>query len=91
MASENGEPKKCSEERAIQIGIKGPLSRKFVADALQIVDVTPLAKLVEDAHRSNDLGAAMVALRAQLPDERAYIPRCTAATLDRLNICSTLT
>lgn len=88
MTSENGEPKKSSssDERAIQIGIKGPLSRTFVDGALQITDVTALAKLLGTAHGADDVPSAMQALESQLPNERPYIPLCDVATSERLRI-----
>lgn len=86
--SEDGQPKKSEDERAIQIGMKGPISRQFVAGALEIADVTPLAKLVGTAHGAEDVASAMDALQAQLPSERPYVPRCDAAVLERLCISS---
>ena len=43
LYSEKGEPRKLLNKRAIQIGMKGPLSELYVRSVLSIQDVTPLA------------------------------------------------
>ena len=50
MYSEKGEPRKLLNKRAIQIGMKGPLSELYVKSVLSIQDVTSLALMVGIAH-----------------------------------------
>eukprot|EP00050_Salpingoeca_kvevrii_P008723 m.304716 g.304716 ORF g.304716 m.304716 type:complete len:230 (-) comp17240_c0_seq1:253-942(-) len=81
---EKREPRKMPRTRAIQIGLKGALSHYFVEHALCIDDVTELAHRVGKAHQAKDQAAAMEELRADLPDERPYLPQCPDEVLMRL-------
>lgn len=80
------EPRKMLRERAIQIGLSRDLSERFVTSIVAVVDVSALAKRVGEAHRSKDVRGAMEALRAELPDERPYMPRCAPRELVRLRL-----
>ena len=81
------EPRKMLRERAIQIGLSRELSERFARSILAIVDVSALARRVGDAHRSSgDVRAAMEVLRAELPTERPYMPRCAPHELVRLRL-----
>merc|ERR1712217_906529 len=76
--------------RAIQIGMKGPLSCYYVSQALSIVDVTALAHEVEHAHglAPDDCQSTVEQWLAcgRLPDERPYMPQCNEETLSRLRL-----
>merc|ERR1712080_472968 len=67
--------------RAIQIGMRGDLSRYYVASAISIMDVTSLAHTVQKVHElmTEDCEAAVKDLlsRGILPIERPYSPQCT--------------
>ena len=80
------EPRKMLRERAIQIGLSRELSERFARSILAVVDVSALARRVGDAHQSKDVRAAMEVLRANLPTERPYMPRCIAKDLVRLRL-----
>jgi len=82
------EPRKCECLRAIQIGLKGPLSRLYVESALKIEDVTNLARQMGEAHAIDDKEKRMSAIEdllPSLPKERPYMPRgCSEDVLKRL-------
>jgi len=84
------EPRR-EEQRAIQIGMKGELSRFYVGSALSIQDVSALAREILNAHAlwetPHEEEAAMKLLQGELPDERLYVPRCEGDVFDRLRIC----
>ena len=90
------EPRKMLRKRAIQIGIKGPLSEYYLRSILSIEDVTELAQDVGRAHLL--LGSKkdpfkpgegpMQLLAPRLPDERSYLPCCPPATLQQLGMLS---
>ena len=80
------EPRKMLRERAIQIGLSRELSERFTRSILAVVDVSVLARRVGDAHRSEDVHAAMGMLRTELPAESPYMPRCTVQELVRLRL-----
>jgi len=79
------------DQRAIQIGMKGELSRFYVRSALSIQDVSALAREIHDAHAlwetPHEEEAAMRLLQGELPDERLYVPRCEGDVFDRLRMC----
>lgn len=83
------EPRRAGK-RAIQIGMKGELSRFYVESALSIQDVSALAREVHDAHAlwktPHEEEAAMRLLQGELPDERLYVPRCEGDVFDRLHM-----
>lgn len=85
------EPRRIEGERAIQIGMKGELSRFYVRSALSIQDVSALAREIHDAHAlweaPHEEEAAMKLLQGELPDERPYVPRCEGDVFDRLRMC----
>lgn len=89
MSSEGRAPRKMLRARAIQIGMKGQLSKFFVESALAIVDVTDVSAAVGQAHSAKDPGEcaeAMQELLPALPEERPYLPRCTPEVLERLGM-----
>lgn len=75
---------------AIQIGMKGDLSRYYVAQALSITDVTSLAHAVQEAHAlgPKDCKAAVqqMVVCGRLPDEHPYMPQCAEDVLLRLRL-----
>mmetsp|Transcript_34308 Transcript_34308/g.79305 ORF Transcript_34308/g.79305 Transcript_34308/m.79305 type:complete len:146 (-) Transcript_34308:35-472(-) len=78
------EPRKMLRARAIQIGMKGELSRFYVENTLSIEDVTALSRAVGEAHgikNATAMNETMAALGPELPDERAYMPRCSEEVL----------
>jgi phosphopantetheine adenylyltransferase len=79
-------PRRMLRERAIQIGLSGDLSERFVASIIAVTDVTELAHRVGAAHAAKDVAAAMAALAPELPAEREYLPRCEPAELVRLQM-----
>jgi len=79
-------PRKMLRERAIQIGLSRELSERFARSVLAVIDMSALARRVGDAHRSKDVHAAMENLRAELPTERPYMPRCAPRELVRLRL-----
>lgn len=71
-------------KRAIQVGVKGELSKRYVEAITEIVDVTELSHRIGDAHArgsSAAVTAAMAELESQLPFERPYVPHCPDKTL----------
>jgi len=97
-SAEGREPRKMLRRRAIQIGIKGRLSEKYVESTLSIEDVTDLSHRVGIAHaallsRTHKPGNdnPMNDLRELLPDERAYLPQCSEECLQRLGMKSGVT
>jgi len=98
FSADGDEPRKMLRSRAIQIGIKGNLSEKYVDAVLTIEDVTALAHRVGEVHKilamgsnrsrrirfESDQCASLEAL--PLPVERVYLPQCTNCTLERLGM-----
>mmetsp|Transcript_4466 Transcript_4466/g.8582 ORF Transcript_4466/g.8582 Transcript_4466/m.8582 type:complete len:414 (+) Transcript_4466:71-1312(+) len=88
------EPREMPRRRAIQIGLSHEFSRKYVASALSIEDVTGLAHAVGRAHRAKSKNKSLNAAKAikeaitsllpRLPIERPYMPRCPKEVLCRL-------
>lgn len=80
--------------KAIQIGMRGDLSRYYVAQAITITDVTSLAHSVQNAHSlsAQDSVSTIQQLLASghLPNERPYVPHCSQDVLSRLRLCSKL-
>lgn len=91
LRSEGGEPGRDAclyGGRAIQIGMKGDLSRYYVEQALSIEDVTHLSHAVHDAHAlsKDDCQVAIQQMLDchRLPNERPYLPQCAEDVLIRL-------
>ena len=98
--SEDGEPRKMLNKRAIQIGVKGYISEFYVKSVLSIEDVTDLAYLVGIAHNvlinnkwivvKNKKRATKInfteELIKQLPNEQIYMPKCSTSTLEELGL-----
>lgn len=87
--SEKNEPRRMVHQRAIQIGLSGPLSEYYVDHILFIQEVTDLAHQVGAAHKmkkENDTALAMEALRKELPNERPYLPDLTKSKLQELGM-----
>lgn len=84
------EPRRMLVDRAIQIGLKGPLSERYVSSVLSIKDVTALGHMVEAVHYAGRPNCnsedAIAQLLPQLPVERPYIPHCSVSTLDALGM-----
>lgn len=83
----------AQEQRAIQIGMKGALSRFYVENALLIEDVTALAHAVASAHAepSPETEPAEPAEPTEpteptLPAERPYAPRCSVEVYSQLRL-----
>ena len=75
---ESKAPRKMLRRRAVQIGLSRHLSKRYVASAISIQEVTDLAHRVEQAHRQktrNDCLQAMHLLLSELPIERPYLPK----------------
>lgn len=83
MSGDGKVSRKMLSTRAIQIGLKGPLSQKYVDSVLSIEDVTDLAHRVGKAHRANTKDA-MDALLPDLPEETDYLPHCSEEVLQNL-------
>jgi hypothetical protein len=78
--------------RAIQIGLKGELSERYVNSIVSIEDVTDLARTVGEAHdkmrvAQQDL-EAMNDIIPHLPHERPYLPACSNEVLKDLLMIS---
>ena len=75
-------------KRAIQIGLKGKLSRDYVESVLSIEDVTDLAHRVEHVHKSKDVWEweNIHDLIPELPIEEHYRPRCSEEVLVNLGM-----
>jgi len=100
FVSEDGEPRKMLNKRAIQIGVKGHISEFYVKSILSIKDVTHLAYLVGIAHNVliDNKGTIIKKkkrakktiftedLIKQLPNEQTYIPKCSKSTLEELGL-----
>lgn len=88
MTTEKGrEPRKMLRTRAIQIGLAGPLSKKYVEGILKIEDVMELARLVGQAHEilaKKPKSDAMEHLLPPLPVEEPYIPAVSDEVLAHL-------
>lgn len=89
-AAEGREPRRMLSRRAVQIGLSQELSHFYVESAVQILDMTGLARAVGDAHGAKGSEAvrkqAMAALEGALPRERAYVPWMPLRELRRLRI-----
>ena len=68
FAMNGEEPCEIPNQRAIQIGLKGNLSREYVQSILAIEDVTNLTHQVAEHHRNQTMAQIMT----NLPNERAY-------------------
>ena len=94
-------PRVRLRERAIQIGLRGPLSKEYVDSVVAIEDVTGLAHRVQAVHeallcrqgrgrdRAKSAEAArqeLAVLRGDLPSERPYMPACGRADLVQLGM-----
>jgi hypothetical protein len=81
MTSDDGrEPRKMIRTRAIQIGLAGPLCRRYLEGILSIDDVTDLSHAVGRAHQllaETPESNAMVELLPLLPREELYVPEVT--------------
>ena len=86
MRSENGEPRKMLRARAIQIGLKGTLSKLYVSKIMSVEDVTALAVKVGLAHKDKQVGERMMEIMSELPQERPYTPDCTEEVLINLKV-----
>jgi len=99
MTTENGkEPRCCQRMRAIQIGLKGPLSEQYVQNVISIQDVTNIAHSIGEAHclfaakgkkiqtKIKDVNDAMEKLMIELPVEESYIPHCSEDVLIQLGM-----
>ena len=98
--SENNEPRKILNKRAIQIGIKGHISEFYVKSILPINDVTNLSHLVGIALNVLVVNKTLVIknkkrakntifteeLIKQLPNEQIYMPKCSDLTLKELGL-----
>lgn len=79
------EPRKMLNKRAIQIGLSGQISEKYVNSVETIEDVTELAKEVGLAHEIKSKEERLAALeKLSLPIERPYMPHCPKEVLQRL-------
>jgi hypothetical protein len=85
MTSKNGqEPRKMRCTRAIQIGLAGHLSRKYVEGILTIEDVTDLSHAVGRAHKilaKDPKSNVMEELVPLLPIEEMYLPKVSKKVL----------
>merc|ERR1711915_154699 len=82
-------PRKMARSRVIQIGLKGHLSELYVSSILSIEDVTPLAKLIKEAHSmktEDDVNMKMAEIQKMLPGERKYIPYLEEEKLDQIEL-----
>jgi len=82
-------PRKMTRSRAIQIGLKGHLSELYVSSILSIEDVTPLAKLIMEAHSmktEEEINMKMAEIQKMLPDERKYTPHLDKEKLDQIGL-----
>lgn len=79
------EPRVFLRKRAIQIGLKGPLSVLYVDMAISIQDVTDLGKRVGEAHAAKTK-VKMDELLHDLPIELPYTPRCPDSALRSLGM-----
>ena len=92
MSEKNGQkwlPKKSTQQRAIQIGLKGHLSELYVSSILSIEDVTPLAHRIKEAHsqkNETDVRRNIAELSSELPEEREYTPTCIKSKLADLQM-----
>merc|ERR1712226_745418 len=89
FTSEGTEPMKMTQSRAIQIGLKGKLSKLYVDSIIAIEDVTELCHLVQKAHAQKTdtkVREEMAKIESMLPIERAYLPQCKAETLVELRL-----
>lgn len=89
LRSEKKEPRKMLRTRAIQIGLRGSLSKLYVDHIVSIEEVTDLAHKVKAAHdlKEDDSSAsAMESTRADLPNERPYLPLLSDEHLRKLSM-----
>jgi hypothetical protein len=95
FSAEGREPRKMLRKRAIQIGMKGHLSKFYVDSILSIADVTSLSHRVGNAHfmiasRKHNVKEdtdPMLELMSELPQEREYMPvACSTETLEKLGM-----
>mmetsp|Transcript_48406 Transcript_48406/g.90700 ORF Transcript_48406/g.90700 Transcript_48406/m.90700 type:complete len:277 (-) Transcript_48406:60-890(-) len=86
LSGDGREPRELLRTRAIQIGLKGSLSELYVQSVISIEDVTALARKVQAAHQAAEAKAAIEALLPELPEERDYMPNCSADVLTRLRM-----
>ena len=86
MAEKDGQkfvPRKMTQ-RAIQIGLKGHLSEKYVASILSIEDVTPLVLRIQEAHSQKtekEIRSRIEKIQTLLSLEREYLPACDLSKL----------
>ena len=89
MAGDGNEPRRLLRTRAIQIGLKGHLAKKYVENIIHIEDVTELARKLGEAHRvdyvrKSKTKEAMAAILDELPREKPYRPSCSTEVLEAL-------
>ena len=85
--SEENEPRRMLQTRAIQIGLSGQLSIWYVNNIISVQEVTDLAHKVGVAHKlktAEDVQAAMKDIKDDLPDERPYFPSLSKRELQEL-------
>lgn len=85
--SEENEPRRMLQTRAIQIGLSGQLSIWYVNNIISVQEVTDLAHKVGVAHKlktAEDVQAAMKDMKDDLPDERPYFPSLSKRELQEL-------
>jgi len=89
LQSKNKEPRKMIRTRAIQIGLKASLSKWYVDHIVSIEEVTDLAHKVKTAHdlkKYDSSASAMESMRADLPNERPYLPLLSDENLRKLSM-----
>ena len=91
MAGDGNEPRRMLRTRAIQIGLKGHLSKMFVESIIYIEDVTELARKLGEAHRldyerKSKTKEAVAAILDELPHEKPYLPSCSSEVLEALGM-----
>ena len=87
--SKKKEPNTFQRIRAIQIGLKGDLSKHFVENVISIEDVTELAKKVGEIHNDKNPETMKTKISAlieqgQILKENPYLPNCEKSDLIRL-------
>ena len=72
FGASEGLPREIPRRRAIQIGLKGKLSQKYVNSIVAIQDVTDLAHRVAIHHQNGSSAEAMRREMPDLPTEQIY-------------------
>jgi len=74
------------QTKAIQIGVKGPMSEFYTSNILEIKDVTDIAHAIGSAHKQKKYSEEMNKIKHIIAEEKIYHPDIDKYVKERLNL-----